>query len=89
MKGLPHKGFSNKNFLAMCESEADATTCFACFRACKSFVVERSLCLWREWFRSLLYNDAPDLIRARVCEALLRGRESQCSTVNRSKPPLI
>jgi len=37
----------------MCESEADAITCFACFRACKSFVGEGSLCLWREWFRSL------------------------------------
>jgi hypothetical protein len=27
--------------IAMCESEAGAITCFACFRACKSFVVDR------------------------------------------------
>jgi hypothetical protein len=28
-----------EKFLAMCESEADATTCFARFRACKRIVV--------------------------------------------------
>jgi hypothetical protein len=27
-----------KNVLVFCESEADAITCFACFRVCKSFV---------------------------------------------------
>ena len=39
---LSLKGKTRKEkFLAMCESEADATTCFARFRACKSFVVGR------------------------------------------------
>jgi hypothetical protein len=31
---------AKKNFLAMCQSEADAITCFACFRACRSFPVD-------------------------------------------------
>ena len=45
-------------------------------RALLSTVLEKalwlvwSLCLWREWLKSLLYNDAPDLSRARVCEGV-------------------
>ena len=36
MEGLPHKDFSKKKILVMCESEAGAITCFACFHACKA-----------------------------------------------------
>ena len=40
MPPLPKGKQEKKNFLAMCEPEAAAGTCFARFRACKSFVVQ-------------------------------------------------
>jgi hypothetical protein len=56
-----------RKLLATCESEAEAATCIARFRAWNSFLVDIIVSLLTIVVRSLCYNEAPGFISARVC----------------------